>query len=103
MPGEEKVLVADIVRTYHRRAPSRSRPTAMKPYETTISGVGHQLRDGARFPGGKFKMGSPESENGRKPDEGPVHEVEIAPFWMGKMEVTWNEFELFMYPAEEKT
>ena len=27
-----------------------------------------------------------------------MHEVEIAPFWMGKIEVTWNEFELFMYP-----
>jgi hypothetical protein len=54
------------------------------------------------IPGGKFKMGSPDTEAGRKPDEGPVHEVEIAPFWMQKFEVTWNAFELFMYPNEEK-
>jgi formylglycine-generating enzyme required for sulfatase activity len=54
------------------------------------------------IPGGKFKMGSPDTEAGRKPDEGPVHEVEIAPFWMQKFEVTWNSFELFMYPNEEK-
>jgi formylglycine-generating enzyme required for sulfatase activity len=47
-------------------------------------------------------MGSPENEAGRKADEGPQHEVEIAPFWMGKCEVTWREFELFMYPTEEK-
>ncbi len=52
--------------------------------------------------GGKFKMGSPDGEKGRKPDEGPQHEVEIAPFWMEKCEVTWSEFELFMYPNEEK-
>jgi formylglycine-generating enzyme required for sulfatase activity len=26
----------------------------------------------------------------------------MAPFWMGKYEVTWNEFELFMYPDLEK-
>jgi formylglycine-generating enzyme required for sulfatase activity len=54
------------------------------------------------IPAGKFKMGSPDSEAGHKPDESPVHEVAIDSFWMGKCEVTWNEFELFMYPDEEK-
>jgi len=54
------------------------------------------------IPGGKFKMGSPDNEPGHKPGEGPVHEVEIAPFWMEKCEVTWNEFELFMYKEEEQ-
>ena len=54
------------------------------------------------IPGGKFKMGSPDNEVGHKPDESPVHEVEISPFWMEKCTVTWNEFELFMYPNEEK-
>ena len=28
--------------------------------------------------------------------------MEISPFWMEKCEITWNEFELFMYPNEEK-
>ena len=50
----------------------------------------------------EIQDGQPRHETGRKPDEGPVHEVEIAPFWMGKHEVTWDEFELFMYPEEEK-
>jgi len=45
--------------------------------------------------GGKFRMGSPESEISRKSDEGPVHEVEIAPFWMEEHEVTWNEYQVF--------
>jgi formylglycine-generating enzyme required for sulfatase activity len=47
-------------------------------------------------------MGSPDSEPNRKPDEGPQHKVKIEPFWMGQYEVTWNEYELFMYPDEEK-
>ncbi|HSU55181.1 MAG TPA: formylglycine-generating enzyme family protein [Candidatus Dormibacteraeota bacterium] len=51
--------------------------------------------------GGEFLMGSPDSEVGRKPDEGPQHKVKIPPFWMQEFEVTWNEYELFMYPDEE--
>ena len=52
--------------------------------------------------GGEFLMGSPENEPGRKPDEGPQHKVRISAFWMGQCEVTWNEFELFMFPEEEQ-
>ncbi len=47
------------------------------------------------IPGGKFVMGSPDAEPGRKADEAARHEVEISPFWMGKYEVTWNEFDLW--------
>ena len=73
----------------------------MKAYTTTIPGSDVSY-DMVPIPGGKFKLGSPETEKGRKPDEGPQAELEIAPFWMGKCEVTWNEFHLFMYPDEEK-
>lgn len=45
--------------------------------------------------GGKFMMGSPAGEEGRKADEGPVHEVELAPFWMEEHELTWDEYRLF--------
>jgi formylglycine-generating enzyme required for sulfatase activity len=54
------------------------------------------------IPGGEFTMGSPDNEANRKPDEGPQHKVKIDPFWMGRCEVTWNEYELFMYPDEER-
>lgn len=47
------------------------------------------------IPGGTFMMGSPESEKGRKPDEGPQHPVTVKPFWMGKCEVSWDEYDLF--------
>jgi formylglycine-generating enzyme required for sulfatase activity/nitrate/TMAO reductase-like tetraheme cytochrome c subunit len=47
------------------------------------------------IPGGKFRMGSPDTEPYRRPDEGPVKEVEISPFYMAEVEVTWNEFLVF--------
>jgi formylglycine-generating enzyme required for sulfatase activity len=47
------------------------------------------------IPGGTFLMGSPDNEKGRKPDEGPQHPVTIKPFWMGKCEVAWEEYDLY--------
>ncbi len=97
---DETQLVADI----HARVTANSPALAekeMTPYSEKIAGT-EVTFDLVTIPSGKFKMGSPESEAGRNADEGPQHTVEIAPFWMGKCEVTWNEFELFMYPTEEK-
>jgi len=47
------------------------------------------------IPGGTFKMGSPDDELFRKPDEGPVKDVEISPFFMAEVEVTWDEYLAF--------
>lgn len=47
-------------------------------------------------PGGEFLMGSPETEELRKPEEGPQTKVTVDPFWIGKYEVTWDEYEPFM-------
>lgn len=98
--GAESDIVADI----YKRVVTSPLPVGekeMQPYTTTIAGsdVTYEMLP---IPSGKFKMGSPDAEPGHKADEGPVREVTIAPFWMGKCEVTWNEFELFMYPDEEK-
>ena len=73
----------------------------MTPYTNTIPGtrVSYAM---VPIPGGEFVMGSPDSEKGHKADEGPQHRVKIEPFWMGQCEVTWNEYELFMYPEEER-
>jgi len=45
--------------------------------------------------GGSFQMGSPEDEPLRRDDEGPVRNVEISPFFMGEVEVSWDEFWTF--------
>jgi formylglycine-generating enzyme required for sulfatase activity len=97
---DEKALVQEIYARIAAVSPATSEKE-MKPYSSTIPGT-EVTFEMLPIPGGKFKMGSPEGEEGRKPDEGPQRPVEIAPFWMGKCEVTWNEFELFMYPTEEK-
>ncbi len=65
----------------------------MKAYTEQISGTGVTF-DMVPIPGGEFLMGSPADEPKRKADEGPQHRVRIEPFWMGKYEVTWNEYAL---------
>ncbi|HBE43148.1 MAG TPA: hypothetical protein DDW27_18485 [Bacteroidales bacterium] len=47
------------------------------------------------IPGGKFRMGSSPNEPFRREDEGPVREVEISPFFMAEVEVTWDEYLAF--------
>ena len=48
------------------------------------------------IPGGEFTLGSPPEEAGRTEAEGPQVRVEVAPFWMGRCEVTWAEYKAFM-------
>jgi formylglycine-generating enzyme required for sulfatase activity len=40
-------------------------------------------------------MGSPETEHYRRPDEGPVRQVRLNQFWMGRVEVSWREFDAY--------
>src|SRR6266478_6525765 len=72
----------------------------MKFYTNTIPGTAGKY---AMVPikGGEFMMGSPDSEPGRNPDEGPQHKVKIDTFWMQQCEVTWNEYDLFQFAAQK--
>jgi len=98
--GDETTTVAAV----HAKILKNAGPATesdMKAYTNTIPGttVKYSMTP---IPGGEFLMGSPESEKGRKPDETPQRAVKISPFWMSRFEVTWNEYELFMYPDQEK-
>jgi formylglycine-generating enzyme required for sulfatase activity len=73
----------------------------MKAYTDQIIGSDVKF-EMVPIPAGQFVMGSPDNEAGHKPDEGPQHKVEIEPFWMGKCEITWNEYELFQFSEEER-
>jgi formylglycine-generating enzyme required for sulfatase activity len=65
--------------------------------EITISLPGNVPLVMVRIPAGTFRMGSPESERGRSPDEGPQHEVTIGhDFFMGKYEVTQAQWRAVM-------
>jgi formylglycine-generating enzyme required for sulfatase activity len=49
------------------------------------------------IPAGEFTMGSPKTEAGRQPNEGPQHKVTIArPFYMGITEVTQAQWRAVM-------
>ncbi len=73
----------------------------MKPYTDGIVGALVTF-DMIPIPGGEFVMGSPVGEPKRRADEGPQHKVAVDPFWMGKCEVTWDEYELFQFKDEER-
>jgi len=45
--------------------------------------------------GGTFKMGSSEDEAFHRPDEEPVRNVEISPFFMAEIELSWEEYLAF--------
>ncbi|MCB9206317.1 MAG: SUMF1/EgtB/PvdO family nonheme iron enzyme [Ignavibacteriales bacterium] len=48
------------------------------------------------IPDGKFLMGSPDDEEYREKDEGPQVEVSLSKYFIGKTEVTWDEYNLFL-------
>jgi len=73
---------------------SRFRLQSLKSFKEQIpnSSVSFNM---VAIPGGSFKMGSPAGEPFRKNDEGPVINVEISPFFMAEIEVSWDEYLAF--------
>ncbi len=67
----------------------------MKNYGSKVpkTGVGYTM---IAIKGGQFLMGSPATEANRREDEGPQFKATVKPFWMGKCEVTWDEYLPFM-------
>jgi formylglycine-generating enzyme required for sulfatase activity len=64
----------------------------MKPYAEPLEHTDYEIGM-VPIHGGHFVMGSPGDEADRNENEGPRHEVEIAPFWMSKFEVTWDQYD----------
>jgi sulfatase modifying factor 1 len=71
-----------------------ARVTEFKSFREMIPGSSVSFNMIA-VPGGKFNIGSSEKEPFRKPDEGPVKEVEISQFFMAEIEVSWDEYMAF--------
>lgn len=84
-PKSEPLTVKDSV---------AATPSDMKPYAEPLEHTTYKI-EMVPISGGTFLMGSPESETGRRDDEGPQHEVEVSPFWMSKFEITWNQYEVW--------
>jgi formylglycine-generating enzyme required for sulfatase activity len=75
----------------------------MVPYTETIPGTDVTF-EMVPVPGGEVLIGSPEGEAERGADEGPQVRINVPPFWIGKHEVTWSEYQAFMamYDAFKK-
>jgi formylglycine-generating enzyme required for sulfatase activity len=52
--------------------------------------------DVAQIPAGTFTMGSPAGEPNRYSDEGPQHSVTLSGFYMGKYQVTQEQYQIVM-------
>jgi formylglycine-generating enzyme required for sulfatase activity len=84
------------VRQLHARIVAASKGAEAKPYTANIPNTDVTF-DMLPIAGGELLMGS-----AQKPDEGPQRKVKIDPFWMGKHEVTWDEYRLFMFSQMAK-
>lgn len=69
-------------------------PAQMRPYSQPIADTDVVI-ELVPIAGGTFKMGTPDGEADRQEDEGPQHEVKIEPFWMGKFEITWDQYDIW--------
>jgi formylglycine-generating enzyme required for sulfatase activity len=83
---DERTLVTQL----HQRISQAPAPSPAAPYKLTIPNttVAFEM---VPIPGGEFTMG------GDQPGAQPAHQVKLEPFWMGKFEVTWDEYRLFMF------
>lgn len=87
-----------VTRDIHALVAKQPDPAAgeMKAYAEKVAPADNAALDLVPISGGEFTLGSPDSEANRGKDESPQRKVKIEPFWIGKMEVTWNFYRPFM-------
>jgi formylglycine-generating enzyme required for sulfatase activity len=90
-----------VAQSSAQEPPQPQSPASMKAYVETIPTTDVKF-EMVPIPGGTFVMGSPATEAKRGKDEDPQHPVQIAPFWMGSKEVTWDEYEHFAFSLDLK-
>jgi formylglycine-generating enzyme required for sulfatase activity len=71
----------------HKRIASQAAPKEMKAYRTTIPGTEVPF-EMLPIPAGSVTLGA--------------HKIPVNAFWMGKHEVTWDEYRLFMFDEATK-
>ena len=94
---KSSTTMADLIESADRKKSiytSAAMPDSFVNFTETIPGTLIDFEMIA-IPGDTFLLGSLESESFRKEDEGPQVTAIISNFWMGKVEVTWNEYDTF--------
>jgi formylglycine-generating enzyme required for sulfatase activity len=89
----ERIHASIVKRAEEEKAASGE--TTPKNYASKVPLTGASFEMVA-LAGGEFLMGSPPDEPKRAADEGPQVKVTVSPFWIGKFEVTWDEYEPYM-------
>lgn len=92
-PGVIWMIILPFFLTLITGINSFLRPAQTSPNDSTFTAYSAELPNSDEtiemvpVPGGTFAMGPFES--------GEVHEVKVDSFWIGKYEITWNEYNLF--------
>ena len=78
---------------------NRSQGSARQKIEDLGNGVSLEM---VKIPGGRFLMGSPDTEAERMDREGPQHYVDVPEFFMGKYVVTQGQWKAIAYRTDLK-
>ena len=93
--ASDNIKLVEAIRALILETSTEKSEAEMKEYNGKIPSTGATFAM-VPIPSGRFLMGSPPDEPNRREDEGPQREVEVAPFWMGKFEVTWDLYWPYM-------
>ena len=93
-PNYKHESLKDVFKPNGKIYESAAEITSFENFMETIPGTAASISMIA-VPGGEFTMGSPSDEPFRKENEGPQRRVRISPFFMGEVEVTWDQFWAF--------
>ena len=93
-PNYKHESLKDVFKPSGKIYESATEVTAFENFMETIPGTAASISMIA-VPGGEFTMGSPSDEPFRKENEGPQRKVKVSPFFMGEVEVTWDQFWAF--------
>lgn len=88
----------ELVQKIHTLIVETSREDAQdssQNYREKIPSTGIEF-DMVAIPGGRFTMGASDDDPEARDNEKPAVKVSVSPFWMGRTEVTWDEYEPFM-------
>lgn len=88
------LLVAGIAGSGCAAGPTDASPTDASPFAAPGDKDCADCPEMVVVPAGSFMMGSPDAEQGRNDNEGPLHLVTFArPFAIGKYEITYDEWD----------
>ena len=93
-PNYKHESLKDVFKPNGKIYESAAEITSFENFMETIPGTAASISMIA-VPGGEFTMGSPSDEPFRKENEGPQRKVKVSPFFMGEVEVTWDQFWAF--------